>query len=42
MNNWKPQEFYTPSRFGVDGLIVIECVAFALLAFAATWIEYLT
>lgn len=41
MNNWHPQEWYTPSRIGVDGIIAIECLAFALIAFAAIALGYI-
>ena len=39
--NWHPQEWYTPSRFGVDAVVAIECCAFALIAFAAEMMGYL-
>jgi hypothetical protein len=38
--NWHPQEWYTPSRLGVDGLIFIEVCALALIAFAAIALEW--
>jgi len=41
MNNWHPQEWYTPSRLGVDGIIVIEVCAAALIAFAAMALGYI-
>jgi len=41
MNNWHPQEWYTPSRLGVDGIIFIEVCAFALIAFAAAVLGYI-
>jgi len=39
--NWHPESHYTPSRFGVDGLVLIECLAFALIAIAAAVLGYL-
>jgi hypothetical protein len=39
---WHTAAHYTPSRFGVDAVIVIECCAAALIALAFSWIEFLT
>ena len=41
MNNWHPPSHYTPSRLGVDGIIVIEVCAAALIAFAAAVLGYI-
>ena len=41
MINWKPQSHYHASRFGVDAVVAIECVAFALIAFAAEMMGFL-
>jgi hypothetical protein len=37
--NWKPSDEYTRPRFGVDALVVIECVAFLLVGLAAAWLS---
>jgi hypothetical protein len=41
VNNWHPQEWYTPSRFGVDGLVVIEVCACLAFALAVAWLDFL-
>jgi hypothetical protein len=36
--NWKHSSEYRRDRFGVDTLIVVECVAFLLIGLAAVWL----
>jgi hypothetical protein len=41
MNNWKPEAFYSLSRITIDGLVLIECLAMALVLLAALWLDLL-